>query len=138
MGSSLVVTQKVLAPPEDVFASWSTSEEMAKWWWPQISDTEYEVEAREGGPFRTESEAMGFGVVGEFVSVDPPNGFTLTWRWANQGQVAVEEPVHVRFTPTDGGTLVEVTHELADIAGEGDDIRQGWTDVLQRLAELYS
>jgi hypothetical protein len=54
----------------------------------------------------------------------------------NEGVSEVAEWVWVRFAPIAGGTPVSVTHEFDDAAGDGDDIKQGWQDVLARLAAV--
>ena len=54
----------------------------------------------------------------------------MTWSWMNDGVSAVVEEVRIAFTPTPGGTLVTLTHDLDEAAGDGKDLRQGWHDVL--------
>ena len=135
MPDTIRVEQHVAAPPEAVFDAWLTADALARWWWPHIPDTTYAIDARPGGAYAIRSAAAGIGVEGEVVAIDRPQELQLTWRWLNDGIAQVEEPVVVAFAAEDDGTLVVVTHELDDLAGEGDGIRQGWESVLGRLAK---
>ena len=135
MGTQLVLEQPVAAEPSRVYAAWVTSDRLARWWWPHIPDTLYEVDARRGGRYEIRSDVAGIGARGEFLELDEPRLIRMTWNWMNDGVSEVEEEVRVDFAPTPDGTLVTLTHQLADSAGDGEDLRQGWHDVLARLAE---
>lgn len=135
----VVVTQQVAAEPSAVFASWTSAEELATWWWPQIPDTTYAVDARVGGAYEIISEAAGFGVRGQYLSVDTPTQIVKTWEWLTEGTNAVSERVTVGFAaPSGGGTLVTVTHEVDESVTESDNMAQGWQAVLMRLAERFA
>ena len=71
MGNTLVVERQVPGAPEEVYAAWTSADKVARWWWPHIPDTRYEIDARAGGGYHIESEAAGIGVEGEFLSLDP-------------------------------------------------------------------
>lgn len=135
MSRPLIVEQHVPADPASVYAAWTSPDRLARWWWPHIRDTTYRVDARPGGTYEIRSAAAGIGVRGEFLELQARRGIRMTWRWMNDGVNAAEEQVDVKFTPRDGGTLVTLRHDLADIAGEGENIRRGWVDVLARLAQ---
>jgi uncharacterized protein YndB with AHSA1/START domain len=136
MGRTIVVEQHVPAPPDAVFARWTTSDALSGWWWPHIGDTTYRIDAVAGGSYEIRSEAAGIGVTGDVVEVAPPSRLRLTWRWLNDGIPEPEEPVEVTFEPDGEGTLVTVQHVLDDTADQGDGIQQGWESVLGRLAAL--
>ena len=136
MGARVLADALVLAPADRVYAAWVSAETLARWWWPHITDTTYEVDASVGGHYDIRSTSAGIGVQGEFTSLDPPREIGMTWRWMTDGVSEVEEPVVVTLEPEDGGTRVRVRHDLDDIAGSGDGIREGWTAVLDRLAAL--
>jgi uncharacterized protein YndB with AHSA1/START domain len=132
---SLVVEQLVPAEPARVCAAWLSAEGLATWWWPHLTDTVYEVDARVGGAYLIQSDSAGIGVRGEFLLLDEPHEIGMTWEWLTDGEGAVREQVWVRFESVDGGTLVRVTHELAPTVQSDEDQRQGWEHVLSRLAE---
>ena len=131
--TELVVTQQVPAPVDQVWAAWTSAEGWARWWWPHWEDTEYEVDAREGGRYLARSAEGGAGVAGEFSTVEPPHLLEMTWRWDGEPG---EDTVRVELTEQEldglAGTLVTVRHRTA--AGGVDDYRQGWEFVLGNLA----
>lgn len=43
--------------------------------------------------------------------------------------------MRVTFSPQPDGTQVSVDHECSDVAGDGENLRLGWEDVLARLAQ---
>lgn len=57
----------------------------------------------------------------------------MAWRFLDNGVNAVET-VEVGLFSAGAGTAVTLVHELDDLAGEGDDIRQDWMDALTRLS----
>ena len=61
----------------------------------------------------------------------------LTWQWLHGGTPGPVDRVRVAFEERDADTLVRVAHEMAGDQ-EHDGYRQGWTDVLERLAGLFA
>lgn len=133
--AKLVLEQHVPATPDSVYAAWTSADGLARWWWPHIPDTTYEVDARAGGSYEIRSRAAGIGVRGEYLDLDEPRLIRMTWNWLDDGVGEVEEQVRVAFVPKGNGTVVTLNHELSSQSGAGDDLRQGWHDVLARLAE---
>lgn len=126
----------VHAPIESVWRAWTTREGIATWWWPQLPDTSYEMEARVGGRYRFESKAAGIGVRGEFTTVDEPHVLELTWWWIGGDEPNLPDHVRVELRPDGDGTSVTVIHRVSRPGDSGDGLRQGWSDVLDRLALL--
>jgi uncharacterized protein YndB with AHSA1/START domain len=134
--TEITMTQEVAATPERVYAVWTDAALLATWWWPQLPDTTYDVDAVVGGDYRIRSEAAGIGVHGRFVALEPPHRLELTWVWEDGADHGPEERVVVDLAATATGTLVTVTHAVADPLG-ADDFRQGWTDCLARLGKFH-
>jgi hypothetical protein len=65
---TLQVEQVVGADPAR-WAAWTSADSLRAWWWPQLPDTTYDVEARVGGGYRIWSERAAIGVRGEFERV---------------------------------------------------------------------
>jgi uncharacterized protein YndB with AHSA1/START domain len=130
--TSITMTQLVPAPPARVYAAWVDPEMLATWWWPQLADTTYDLDARVGGSYRIRSELAGMGVHGTFVALDEPHRLELTWVWEDGASDGPEERVVVDLVAEGQQTRVTVRHALVDDAG-ADDFRQGWTDCLARL-----
>jgi uncharacterized protein YndB with AHSA1/START domain len=136
MTPPVVLTQRVPAPPATVYAHWVDAELLATWWWPQWPDTTYEVDARVGGAYRIRSDGAGLGAHGIFTELDEPHRIAMNWVWETGDETSPEDTVSVGFAEHDGGTLVTVTHAVVAAGEDTSGLRQGWTDVLARLAEL--
>lgn len=137
MGTPLVVSTHINAEPTEVFPQWLSADALRRWWWPEIPDTTYTVDGREGGEYSIVSEERGMGIEGRFGSVDEPRRLELTWTWIDHGVPGEEEPVVVEFDGNDGGTAVTVTHDVAN-TDNVDSYRQGWDYVLGNLAYRYA
>lgn len=135
MSNELVITQHVPAPPQEVYAAWLTPQGLARWWWVNIGDTTYEVDGREGGDYVVRSESAGIGVRGTFTTLTEPTLIEFTWIWLDGEVAGPQEFVRVDLAPQDGGTLVTVTHQVAQADGV-ESYRQGWEHVLGNLSRL--
>ena len=131
MSDRLVAEQLVPADPTQVHAAFTSADALARWWWPHQPDTTYAVDGQTGGAYEIRSAAAGIGVRGNFVALDPPTSIRMTWIWLDDDREVEPEDVAIDFEPVAGGTLVRVTHECV---ANADDLRQGWVDVLARLA----
>ena len=138
-GNTLELTQIIPgATSQQVFDAFTQADLLAQWWWPHIADTTYALDARTGGAYEIRSQMAGIGVRGQFVALQPPSHIRLTWNWLNDGVSEVEEAVDLHFEPADNGTALTLTHYLSPQAGDGASLRQGWSDVLGRLAKLWA
>lgn len=137
MGTPLVVTTHMNAEPGKLFPQWLDADSLQQWWWPEIDDTAYAVDGREGGEYSILSDERGMGVQGRFVGVDEPRRLQLSWVWIDHGVPGDEEQVVVDFNEEDGGTRVTVTHDVAN-PDNTDSYRQGWDYVLGNLAYRYA
>ncbi|HWC23096.1 MAG TPA: SRPBCC domain-containing protein [Flexivirga sp.] len=126
----------VAVAPDVVWRAWTTREGLATWWWPQLPDTTYEIDPHVGGHYLFESKAAGFGVRGEFTVVNAPLRLEMTWYWIGGDTQEVPDRVQVELRPDGDGTSVTVTHQVNQLGDSGDGLRQGWGDVLDRLALL--
>lgn len=127
--------QLVPEPCADVWTAWTTAPGLATWWWTGWDDTTYEVEARVGGRYRIAAPAVGVAVHGEFERVHAPTAFDATWIWTDDEGTSPVEHVRVELRDQHGSTLVVVTHTGPWTTPEpGDQYREGWVHVLERLA----
>lgn len=135
MTTRIEVTTSAGLTTTDAFEAWTNAERLAHWWWPHLPDTTYEIDARDGGGYRIWSEAIGIGAHGDYTVLDHPTRLGFTWVWDGEGGHP-PEPVTVTIEPDGDGSTITVVHDCgADPAGVAD-LRQGWTDVLGRLASL--
>jgi uncharacterized protein YndB with AHSA1/START domain len=134
--STITISRTVAASPDRVFAAWTDVAELAQWWWPQLADTTYDVDAQPGGRFRIHSAAIGVTVTGVYSVVDPPRRLVFTWSWQDEEpEAVVEDTVVVTFEPEDGTTVVTVAHTSTAHVPEGGAER-GWNDVMDRLVRF--
>lgn len=137
--STITITRTVTATPQAAWRAWTDQREMARWWWPHLPDTTYDWTPAEGGTYRIENAQAGFGVHGVFTRVDEPRLLACTWIWSSSSDEpgdATEDTVEVSFEPDcEEKTVVTVRHtSVAHVDGGG--ARQGWNDVMDRLAPL--
>lgn len=130
------VERKVDAPVQLVWRAWTTPEGLATWWWPQLPDTTYEIDARVGGSYLFESKSAGIGARGKFAAVEEPIRLEMSWWWIGGAVADVPDLVRVDFEPNGSSTLVRVTHRVNATDDSGTGLQQGWNDVLDRLTEL--
>lgn len=137
---TLKLTRTVDTAPEAAFSAWTDPEILAQWWWSDLPDTSYQLDPHVGGLYRIQSQAIGIGVRGEYLAIDPPHGFSISWIWLTDGQdatldgVPVVDTVEVSFESREQGRQTAVTLEHTSVTELADSrIEQGWHDVLDRL-----
>lgn len=133
---TLTLTQLVPAGRDAVRSAFLDVDVLARWWWPQWPDTTYALDPRPGGRYRIRTAAVGVGVHGEILTLGE-GAAVITWVWEDGDTAGPQETVTIQFADALGpddtpGTQVTVTHLCTDAA----PLRQGWTDVLARLATL--
>lgn len=117
-GEPVVITRRfVEAPPEVLFAMWTTPEHLMQWWGPDWNTLdECEVDLRVGGTHRyvsSNDEGEKFRFHGEFVEIEPNRRLKTTWVF--EGPPAQGSIDSITFAPVDGGTLVTTNMRLASV-----------------------
>ncbi|MDF8265846.1 SRPBCC family protein [Luteipulveratus flavus] len=121
-----------------LWAAWTVPDRLVRWWWRHWPGTTCTIDLRVGGRWRIDAPQQGIAVHGEYVTLEEPSLLAFTWIWREDGTDGPVEHVEVRFTPTPEGTLLDLHHTgIADAAGVAD-YRQGWTFVLDQLADTTS
>lgn len=141
---------EVAAPAERAFAVFT---EGLDGWWPRSHHVQpgelarVGVDPHEGGRVWEENDAGEVCVWGRVLTWDPPRTFAFSWQigtdWGVPAPDAPASRVTVRFTPTDGGTRVELVHDRLDAHGTGwEQLREGvggdggWSSLLQQFATV--
>jgi uncharacterized protein YndB with AHSA1/START domain len=139
MTQQLTIERLVPAPPEQVWAAWTTAEGLAGWWWTFLDGTTYAADATVGGTYRIDSPAAGIGVHGEYLTVEAPHRFTATWIWVEDGADGELEHISVTFAAHPSGTKLTIVHEGPWTTREPiDGYERGWRDTLARLDQAFA
>jgi uncharacterized protein YndB with AHSA1/START domain len=155
MGRGFVVERVFDAPRGLVFKAWTEPERLKRWWGPRGYTVPYcEIDLREGGVFlfcmRSPEgrDSWGKGVFREIVA---PERLVLAMSFADvEGNVVpatyyglspdwpLERLTTVTFEELAGATRVVVRDEGIPPGPDGDGTRQGWTEMLDGLAEYLA
>ncbi len=136
-GQTVTVRQLVPVPPERAYDAWLDPELLARWWWPELPDTTFMVQAAVGGRFRVRSEAAGIGAHGMFLELVTGERIVMTWVWETGPAESPEDLVTVRFVSHAGGTEVVLDHAMAVPSEDTSRMEQGWAEVLAELNAIH-
>lgn len=136
----LQVRRVFKAPPERLFAAWTTPEELTRWHAPgALTVALAEVDLRPGGRYRIEMAEPAGGTVhkvsGTYRVVDPPQKLVYTWQWDGD---PIETQVTLEFLPAGTGTELVLTHDGFINAEARTHHEQGWTAIMASLAGHFS
>ncbi len=136
---SLTLKRHYKAPPERVFAAWTTPELLARWMAPRddFAPTVAEVDLRPGGQYRFAMSAPNGDrpvASGTFEEIVPNERLVLTWAWEHApDRVSL---LTVTLRPKEDGTELILRHErFADDAAKSKHA-EGWSGCLGRLARV--
>jgi len=108
------------ADRETVFGFFTDSARWATWWGAGST-----VDPRPGGALRIQ-HSNGFVSEGEVLEIAPPNRFVFTFSLQSGRVIPPEESrVTIRLEQQDAGTLLKLTHEVADSV-VAEQLVQGW------------
>jgi uncharacterized protein YndB with AHSA1/START domain len=126
---SVVVTQRIAAPPEAVFPFLVEPERMMRW-----IGTDARLTPTPGGEFWLNMNDTDIAV-GTFTEIDPPNRVVFTWGWQGSDDVPPgSSTVSIDLTVDGSDTIVELRHsDLPD--GLRARHHDGWGNFLALLAE---
>jgi uncharacterized protein YndB with AHSA1/START domain len=122
--------------PERMFALWSRSEEIARWWPPEA-----EIEPRVGGKFELSWPDRNWFLRGKVTVFEAGKRFGFTWHWLHEKDDAPRREVLVEMAPREGGgTVLTITHgpygEGEAEAKERTGHLGGWQYFAARLAKM--
>jgi uncharacterized protein YndB with AHSA1/START domain len=131
---TLVVRRTIPLPREVVFAAWLDPVSLAVWMCPGEARSTAQVDATVGGAFRIvmdhEDEAVEH--TGTYLVIDPPARLSFTW--ISPYTDMLPSIVTVELQARGDGTELVLTHERLP-AAHVKAHKQGWTDILRKLAE---
>jgi uncharacterized protein YndB with AHSA1/START domain len=135
--STLEIKRVLPAARADVFAAFSTADELARWWGPEgFSVASLEFSPRVGEAYRIEMqppEGDPFYLTGEFREVDPPARLVFTFVYESPDPDDVENVVELSFRDLGESTEVIFTQGPFKTEPRRELHRDGWTDTFDRL-----
>lgn len=143
-GTSLVISRTLPASPERVWEYWVNPELRQKWFCagetgtapgePFVMDFDHTRISDSAPPEDIECGNEPIQMRGEIVEFDPPHKLVYNWP-DDKGPDTV---VTVKLTPTDSGTLLELTHERLSSKEFRKGASAGWHAHLDLLLDLTS
>ncbi len=128
---ALSFTQKVNAPPEQVYRAFTNGTSLREW----LCDIASAVPNPGGRLYLWWNN--GYYSSGEYLSAESPKGVSFTWH--GHGEPAGTR-VRVTLAPQDGGTLVTLEHlgvtSAPQWVGAIEEIKKGWKNGLENLASV--
>jgi predicted enzyme related to lactoylglutathione lyase/uncharacterized protein YndB with AHSA1/START domain len=136
--TALRVTRLINAPRERIFATWTTPEDILKWFGPETCQViSAKINLRPGGDYhyRVKSEGMGeVNLDGLFRQVDRPSKLVYTWNFSGHPKLDFgESQVTVEFLDRKGATEIQIIHEQLPNEEVKEDHNRGWNGCLDKL-----
>ena len=137
---TLNMTRTIKASPERVFEAWTTPEQMKQWHAPEgVEVVSASVDLRVGGSYHVHMrspEGQDYNVRGVYREIKPGGRLVYTWKWEEPEHDVGESVISVSFHAVDGGTRIDVVHDLFPSKEARDDHDEGWGSCLNRLEKL--
>ena len=133
---TLIIQQKVAAPPDLLFQLWTDPEHLVKWWGPEgIQCSGAQLNLIEGGDYKILNKMPSGDVLeifGQYKVIDPPNKLKFTWNI--KGSSDAEELVTVLFKANGEDTDVTIIHESISSRESYRNHKSGWEGCLNGLS----
>ncbi len=148
----LVITRVFDAPRDLVFKAWTDPVQLMRWWGPKHFTTPVvTVDLRVGGVFHycmRSPEGQDFWGIGVYREIVPPERIVYTDSFADAHGKPVppshygmgadhpaETLVTVTFVEHEGKTELTLRHTIPEPSEVRAGAQQGWTEMLERLAD---
>jgi uncharacterized protein YndB with AHSA1/START domain len=127
------------ASSEEVFDMWLDPESLKRWMRPGNAEAIYvELHPVVGGTFRIDTrteDGRVFVHTGQYLEIRRPDKLMFTWNSTVLGDRSSQ--VTVEFYEQAGNCLMVLLHDLPPDETIFEDHRQGWTTVLNLLAQQH-
>lgn len=128
------------ATAEQVFEAWTDPDLLKQWWGPPGSVvTVVEVDLRVGGRYRIaiqQKSQATYYVSGAYQTVDRPYRLVFTWRWENPEMDIGQSLVTIELDSDGKKTDLRLIHERLPDEEARRSHAEGWTGILQKLAQF--
>lgn len=149
---TLTIERTLDASPEQVWKMWTDPERLAKWWGPTgFTCPGARADVRVGGRYvigMTTPERQDIWGAGTYLTVERPRRLAFTDGFSDKDGnpmpasaygMPADHPdqmvMRVEFEPDGGGTRMVLRHEGVPTGKLKDDMRQGWTQMFDKLDE---
>jgi uncharacterized protein YndB with AHSA1/START domain len=136
----LELTRALDASPERVFTALTDPDDLAVWWGPAgFTTPEIELDLRVGGSYRLGMQPPDgelFHLTGQFLEIDPPSRLAYTFRWEEPHPDDRETVVRLALDVVADSTRLSLRHGAFATEARLALHRGGWTESLQRMADL--
>jgi uncharacterized protein YndB with AHSA1/START domain len=133
----LQVRRTFRAPPEQIFAAWTSPEALKSWHAPgPLTCVLAEVDLRVGGTYRIhmqEPDGTLHRVGGVYRTIDPPRKLVFTWKWESKEEG--ETVVTIECVPAGTGTELILTHEGFETDAMRASHEGGWTSIVSKIPD---
>lgn len=153
--NEIVIARVINAPRESVFKAWTEPERLKRWWGPKGFTTPYcKVDLRPGGVFHycmRSPEGRDYWGIGVYREIVRPERIVYSDSFADaQGNPVPpshygmspghpsETLVTVTFSEREGKTELTLRHSIPESVPERKGAQQGWSEMLERLEELFA
>lgn len=132
------------ASPERVFDAWLVPRILGQWMFgPRVRDenvVRLDVDPRVGGSFSLKVERNGEPIdhVGQYLHIERPHRLVFTWAIKDDSDDAPSE-VRIDIEASGSGCVLTLVHRMdAKWSDYADRTRDGWTTMLDALADLFA
>jgi uncharacterized protein YndB with AHSA1/START domain len=133
----LSLNKRCNAPVARVFAAWSSTEQVKRWFAPgDMTVPEASVDFRVGGAYRIvmqDPDGQTHIVGGVYRDIVPNQRLCFTWRWEGS-EVTTEVDIH--FRADDEHTDFTLIHRQFATEDARDRHNEGWERCLAKLVKL--
>jgi uncharacterized protein YndB with AHSA1/START domain len=137
---TLVITRRLPASPERVFAAFTRPELARQWMAPgELSVSEVEIDARVGGSYRiimAGADKESYSPSGVYEEIVPNQILVYTWKWAHEDLVT-RVTIELRDLGT-GETELTLTHSGFTDTEMRESHEEGWKGCFLKLAETVA